>query len=112
MVRQKDIRRTPFIVDSYAFPTGGTDDLLQLDFVDDRAQGLGTPAKSLVVRNAGAGTVYFTFSEDGEHWSGIASLAAGAFEQYSCEDGIAVTLMTIWASAAGTTVSVRATPGT
>jgi len=106
-----NIRRTPFIVDSYVFATGGVDDILQLDFVEDRAQGLGVPAKSMVIRNAGAGTIYFIFSEDGEHWSGIGSLAAGALEGYNYEDGIEITLMHVWASAAGTTVTIRATPG-
>ena len=106
-----NVRRTSFIVDSYAFPIGGPDDLLQLDFVDDRAQGLGTTAKSLAIRNDGAGTIYFVMSEDGEHWGGVASLAAGTLETYDYTDGIDVTLMTIWASAAGTTVTLRATPG-
>jgi len=111
MVRQKNVRRLPFIVDDYPFPIGGPDDLLQLDFVNDRGQGLGTPAKSLAIRNNGAGTVYFTFSEDGNHWSEIASLAAGTLETYDYDDGIEFMLMTIWASAALTRVTIRATPG-
>lgn len=111
MVRQTPVRRTPFTIDNYSFPTGGPDDLLQLDFVRDRAQGLNAPARSLAIRNNGAGTIYFVVSEDGEHWGGISSLPAGNLEAYSTEDGIVVRLMTVWASAAGTRVTIRAAPG-
>lgn len=99
------------MVDGYTFATGGDDDMLVLDFVRDRAQGLGRPARSMVLRNDGAGTVSFMTSEDGQHKSAVGSIPAGGFEQYSTSDGIRIHTLYVWASAAGTTIYVRATPG-
>ena len=111
MSRIDDVRQMPYVVAGYTFAVGGEDDLLQLDFERDAAQGFGTPAKSFVVRNAGPGVVSFMLSEDGEHWSAIGTIPAGNVEGYDYFDGITVKQMKLWASAANTVVSIRAVPG-
>lgn len=111
MVSNNALRKLPYSIDGFAFPIGGEDDLLTLDFVRDHAQGMGTTAKSLAIRNAGPGIIYYMLSEDGEHYGQLSSIPAGNTEGYAFEDGIEVTLMKVWASAALTTVYIRATPG-
>jgi hypothetical protein len=65
----------------------------------------------MVIRNAGAGTVYFLLSEDGIHWSEKGTIPSGGYESYSYHDGILISIARVWASAAATSVDIRATPG-
>jgi hypothetical protein len=105
------MRRMPFVIDNYTFTVGGIDDILTLDIVNDKAQGLGTPARSMAISNSGPGTLYYMISEDGMRWSGIASIAAGGIEGYDYNDGVNIYSMVLWASLANTIASVRAAPG-
>ena len=105
------MRRMPFVIDNYTFTVGGIDDILTLNIVDDKAQGLGTPARSLAISNSGPGTLYYTLSEDGARWSAVASIAAGGIEGYDFNDGVSVYMIALWASLANTIASVRAAPG-
>lgn len=111
MVSNDAPRKTPFSVDGYAFPVAGESGLRLLDFVRDHAQGLRTTAKSLAIRNAGPGIIYYMLSEDGEHWGELSSIPAGQTEGYTYEDGIEVSQIKVWASVALTTIYLRATPG-
>jgi len=105
------IKPSIFSVDDHAFPTGGAGDFLQLDFIDDPDQGLNTTAKTFAIRNDGGGTIYFMTSLDESDWSETMSLRPGDGESYVYDDGIEIALMKVWASAAGTRVTIRATPG-
>ena len=51
MSQRIDYSKNPFVINRYPFKVGGPNDLYQVDFVDDRKQGFGVPAKSLVVSN-------------------------------------------------------------
>lgn len=111
MVSNDAPRKTPFSVDGYTFPVAGESGLILLDFVRDHAQGLRTTAKSLAIRNAGPGVIYYMLSEDGEHWGELSSIPAGNTEGYAYEDGIEAAQMRVYASVPLTTVYIRATPG-
>lgn len=99
------------MIDNYTFTVGGIDDILTLDIVNDKAQGLGTPARSMAISNSGPGTLYYMISEDGMRWSGIASIAAGGIEGYDYNDGVSIYSVKLWSNLINTIASVRAAPG-
>jgi hypothetical protein len=105
------MRRRPFIVDGYTFTVGGEDDRHTSDIVNDKAQGLGTPAQSIVIRNDGPGTLYYTMSEDGMNWSNIGSISAGNYMGYDYNDGILISQVVVWSNLANTVYKLVATPG-
>ena len=108
-------RRGKFVVDRHEFTVGGEGDALVLDFVNDKLQGLGVPAKSLLLMNHGGGAgdneLYFRTSEDGSGWDKKATILNDRTEEYAVADGQVISQLICWASNANLQVSIRATPG-
>ena len=107
-------RRGRYVVDMYEFQYGGDSDHVLCDFVRDRAQGFGVPAKSLVIENHGGGAgynyLYVKTSCNGKDWDTTNRLMPDAYENYLLEEAIYYKAL-IWSSNAKCRFSLIATPG-
>lgn len=114
-IDQIKYRHGKYSLDRYEFVTGGEGDIITIDFVNDTLQGLGVPAKSLLIINhaggAGDNYLYFKTSEDGSGWDKTSVVLPDRTEEYSQADGQVISQLMLWSSNANLRVSVRATPG-
>ena len=115
MSKKVDYRRNPFIINRYSFTLGGANDLYQIDFINDRKQGFGVPAKSLVIANIGGGVagdyLHLQYAEQKQHFSPEISLYEGERLIVKPDDGVIISYMIIWGDSAALAFSLVATPG-
>ncbi len=108
-------RHNPYVVNAYQFLIGGAGDLFEIDFVKDRKQGFGVPAKSIVVYNLGGayGTdyLYVKYSSDNQRYSPELGLFSGQRLVVEPADGVMITNAMVWAESLGTAFTLVATPG-
>lgn len=109
------IRRGRYSLSKYEFQVGGENDVLTIDFVGDKAQGFGVPAKSLLIMNHAGGNgqnlLYFRTSENGFGWDRVSTVLPDRTEDYQVIDNCVFAQVQVWASNPRLMVSVRATPG-
>jgi hypothetical protein len=105
----------PFVINRYSFKLGGPNDLYQVDLVDDRKQGFGVPAKSVVVQNIGGGVsgdyLHIQYAAKKQYYSPEVTLYEGEKLIIKPEDGIIISYMILWADSYGLSFSLIATPG-
>lgn len=115
MAKQVDYRRNPFVINRYSFKVGGPNDLYQVDFINDRKQGFGVPAKSLVVHNIGGGIggdyLHIQFAEKKQYFSPEVTLYEGERLIIKPEDGNVISYAIVWADSQALSFSLVATPG-
>jgi len=108
-------RHQPYVINRYSFVRGGANDLYQIDFINDRRQGFGVPAKSVVVRNDGGGVgsdyLHVQYAEYKHYYTPDLSLYEGEALVIKPDDGVLVSNMLIWADSARLSFSLVATPG-
>lgn len=115
MSQKIDYSKNPFIINRYSFTLGGPNDLYQVDFVDDRKQGFGVPAKSLVVSNVGGGVagdyLHIQYAEKKQYFSPEVSLYEGEKLIIKPEDGVVISYLILWGDSANLAFTLVATPG-
>ncbi len=115
MSKRVDYRHNPFVINRYPFTLGGPNDLKQIDFINDRKQGFGVPAKSLVIRNIGGGVggdyLHVQYAEKKQHFSPEVSLYEGERLVIKPDDGIIISYAIVWSDSASLSFSLIATPG-
>lgn len=109
------MRRGRYVIERHKIANAGESNALSIDIVNDPRQGLGVPAKSLVIINHGGGAgrslLHFSITDDGVLWDTSSTISPGMAEEYSVLDNIVVAMVRIWSDSPGTTFSLRATPG-
>jgi len=107
-------RLVPYIVDKQILGAGGSSDIgfFLADFVNNETQGLGTPAQSMTIKNAGNVPIRFQLCDKNGNWSPPRTLETYEIITYCVPDGICVSRMKAWSP--GDTIgiiSVDAMPG-
>lgn len=109
------LRRGRFSINRYEFQIGGVGDSYPVDFVNDPSQGLGVPAKSLLIINHAGGSGYnllhFKLTENGSDWDGESTVEPGTNESYAPEDNCVFMGAVFWVDDPHVRFSIRATPG-
>ncbi len=115
MSKKADYRHNPFVINRYSFVLGGPNDLKQLDFINDRKQGFGVPAKSMVIQNVGGGVagdyLHVQYAEKKQHFSPEVSLYEGERLIIKPDDGVIISYAIVWADSRDLAFSLVATPG-
>lgn len=107
-------RRGRFVVDRYEFQTGGDSEVVLCDFVYDKSQGFGVPARSFYIENLGGGEglnyIYFQTTETGKYWSRVSTLLPDSYENNVLNEAVFYGVR-VWASNARCMFSLVAAPG-
>jgi len=115
VIKKVEYRHNPFVINRYAFKLGGPNDLYQIDFIDDRKQGFGVPAKSLVIQNIGGGVagdyLHVQYAEKKQHFSPEVSLYEGERLIIKPDDGVLISYAIVWSDSRDLAFSLVATPG-
>ena len=107
-------RLVPFVVDKQGLEAGGSEDtgFCLIDFVNNEKQGLGMPARSMVIRNVGNVAIQFQLCDKNGNWNPPMTLRTHEIITYCVPDGIYVSRMKAWSQGdAMGMISVDAMPG-
>jgi len=107
-------RYIPFIVDHQQLDADGSQDtgFFFVDFVGDRHQGLGRPARTVLISNDGDHPIQFQLCDKNGNWSSPKTLRPGIRLTYCTGDGLYVTRMKAWSPGNDVGfISIDAMPG-
>jgi len=94
------------------FTIAGSAGRRTFDLVRDEEMGLGVPAKSVHIENAGAaGTITVGLSADGISFGRTIVLGPGSSRSYELDDHVRVMAVSAWSSIVGGQLVIGATPG-